>query len=844
MVRDRARKKPLQDQGRIAAILLMAAGGGVFANAALKPAAGSRTLQVKVDGADGKYSIAMPNSTTVALRTGVAAEVDGRWLRAADYPQHAVIQSQVEGCLGSAVGWQVTYSGIRGEPELAYHLRAYQGEPYGEIQVTVRNTTGRVIHVSAIRSVDAADGSKLDLGGPAEEDRVLSDSFSEDRPQIKIRDLGDPPEKYLDSKQHPPAGTEKLHRAVGSQLIYNRRSHESLFLGALTSDRFLTILRLHLAPAEGGPLRVAAYEVDSAGTTELAAENALEFFPQDRVELRVPVEPGGSLSSERLLFGLSTDYHDQLETYGSLIRQLHHARVTAPPLMGWWSWTAFYEGLNEGLALTNAQWEAAHLKPLGFNAFLIDDGYQYARGEYTTTNATKYPDGMASLFYQIRGLGLMPAIWTAPFQVSVRSWVYRHHPDWLVKNAKGQPIHEGSIDGKEPLFILDATNPAAQAYLRTTYSTLVKQWGVRFIKMDFMDDTAVEGYYYKPGTTALEAQRIGLDIIRGAVGEHVYLDKDGSPMLNTVGYVDYGRIGTDTGHTFGHSKRVATSIAARYYMNRNFFVSDPDAANLSAEIPTGQSMVKPPTLDEAEVAIALAAVSGGMLEIGDDLPLLSKSPQRLALIENPDLINMVRLGKASVPLDLMSFEDKDEQPSLFFLKENARQSILTVFNWTDKTRDHIIQLEAAGLSGSGQYKIADVLDKGSHLSLNAGALRLSLRPHSVRVLKIEDESVPAVAPVVAVDFPSGGAAGDTLAFAAHMRNGDPVVSYHWDFADGVALDGKSATHAFTQPGDYEVHLTATGVDGLRADHHFRVHISDRKPAPFDPLKIRRFEPAN
>jgi len=31
---------------------------------------------------------------------------------------------------------------------------------------------------------------------------------------------------------------------VGSQLIYNRKSKESLFLGALTSDRLLTIFHL------------------------------------------------------------------------------------------------------------------------------------------------------------------------------------------------------------------------------------------------------------------------------------------------------------------------------------------------------------------------------------------------------------------------------------------------------------------------------------------------------------------------------------------------------------------------------------------------------------------------
>jgi alpha-galactosidase len=37
--------------------------------------------------------------------------------------------------------------------------------------------------------------------------------------------------------------------------------------------------------------------------------------------------------------------------------------------------------------------------------------------------------------------------------------------------------------------------------------------------MDFMDDTAIEGAYHRPNTTALEAQRIGLAIIRAAVGE-------------------------------------------------------------------------------------------------------------------------------------------------------------------------------------------------------------------------------------------------------------------------------------------------------------------------------------
>ena len=50
-----------------------------------------------------------------------------------------------------------------------------------------------------------------------------------------------------------------------------------------------------------------------------------------------------------------------------------------------------------------------------------------------------------------------------------------------------------------------------------------------------MDDTAIEGYYFRPHMTALQAQRMGLEIIREAVGEDVLIDKDGSPMLNPVG---------------------------------------------------------------------------------------------------------------------------------------------------------------------------------------------------------------------------------------------------------------------------------------------------------------------
>ena len=809
--------------------------GGSIAALGAQSSSEGQALQIKVNPADGRYTIAMPGADSYALRAGTGVQVDGRWLHASDYPRHEVLESQTQGYLGQATDWQVTYSGLSGQPDLIYHLRAYSGEPFGDIQVTVRNTTGKSVHVEGIRSVDAAEGPILNLGGAAADDRVLSDSWSEDRPGMTIHDLAD--------------ARQQMHRAVGSQLIYNLRSHESLFLGALSSDRFITVMRLRLADSSASAPRLASYEVDSTGTTELELENSLEHSPaEDRVMLSLPVAPGAELSAERVLFSLSKDYHHQLDTYGSLIGKIHHARTSAPPLMGWWSWTAYYFGLNDGAAQTNAAWEAEHLKSLGYNLFHIDEGYQYARGEYTTANATLFPHGLAPVFYKAHGLGLVPGIWTAPFEVTERSWVYLNHPDWLVKNANGQPIHAGTVEHrKDQLFVLDTTNPAAQDYLRKTYSTMVNVWGLRYFKFDFMDDSAIEGYYYKPETTALEAQRIGLKIIRDAVGNDVLLDKDGSPMLNPVGFVDYGRISQDTGHTFDASKEAATGIAARYYMNRNFFVADPDAFTVSTQTihdQTWHESSKPATLDEAEVSISLAAVSGGMFEIGDNLPSLSSDPERLALIENPDLINMIRLGKASVPVDLMTYSAADKQPSIFLLKENRRQSILAVFNWTDNEREHRINLSETGLPASGRYELANVLDRKDAPSLNAGVLMLHQPAHSVRLLKVIDAQIPPSAPDITVDHASQGSAGASLTFSAHSKAEDPVLICRWDFGDGVTVDGSEVHHTYTEPGQYTVHLTAAGLDGLTAEQHFQVGISGHMPTTFDPPNIRRYRPAN
>lgn len=799
--------------------------------AGLKAQRGNSELNVKINPADGSYALATAGTAGSVLQGGVAAKVDGRWLQSKDYPHHAERDAHVVDDLGSVEESTVTFSGLSGKPDLVYRLRHYQDKPIAEIEVTVDNTTAKSVEVEAMRPVAATGNPILDLDGPVVADRILSDSFSEDRPGMSIHDFG----KFYEE-------TPDLYRAVGSQLVYNRKSGESLFIGALTSDRFLTVLRIHVANDAGGK-QIGAFEVDSTGTAELEEENSLRESPaEDRVTLKLPVAAGAQLSSERLLLSVGKDYHRQLETYAQIIRQLHHPRVSAPSPLGWWSWTAYYFGLSSGAALTNAEWEAQHLKQLGYDFFHIDEGYQYARGEYTTPNATLFPDGLAPLERKVTGLGLTPGIWTAPFEVSKRAWVYQHHPDWLIHNAKGQPIPAGWVTrGKDQLYMLDCTNPGAQQYLQQTYSTMAHVWGIRYIKLDFMDDSAIEGYYYRPHTTAMEAQRIGLGIIRQAVGDKVQLDKDGSVMLNPVGYVDFGRISQDTGNAFARSKESAPGIAARYYMNRNFFVADPDAFTVSeqtvGERPRRRGM-HPLTLDEAKVSIALAAVSGGMFEIGDDLPILGSEPERLVLVENQDLIDMALLGRSSTPLDLMSYLPEDLQPSIFLLKESERQSILTIFNWTEEPRTHSFTLASLGLSGKGPYSVSEVFDKNR--LANSDPIVVAQPPHSVRVLKIIDTAVPAQAPPVRAHQPSSADAGETVTFTANSTDSEtPAITYQWDFGDGTSAEGQKVEHAYTHPGNYLVTLRGRGLDGLSGKTQFQFPVNGSIDTMFEPANIHR-----
>jgi alpha-galactosidase len=220
-------------------------------------------LSLSVNLRAGSYQLAVHDGQPV-LSARVGAQVDHQWLRSSDYPRCQAAASTFSDGLGPGRQLTVTCSELEGNPDLVYIVQLYDRAPYGTIQVKVHNSTGKPVAIQAIRSVEAIGQPLVNLGGRASADRILSDSFSEDWPDLKIFDLG--------------TAAGGMHRGVGSQLIYNRESKQSLFLGALTSERFLTLMYLS-AEDKGAETKIASYAVESSGTTEIQKDFGLKDSP-------------------------------------------------------------------------------------------------------------------------------------------------------------------------------------------------------------------------------------------------------------------------------------------------------------------------------------------------------------------------------------------------------------------------------------------------------------------------------------------------------------------------------------------------------------------------------------
>ena len=169
--------------------------------------------------------------------------------------------------------------------------------------------------------------------------------------------------------------------------------------------------------------------------------------------------------------------------------------------------------------------------------------------------------------------------------------------------------------------------------------------------------------------------------------------------------------------------------------------------------------------------------------------------------------------------------------------------MLAVFNWTEHSRSHEFKLEELGLTSKNSFTASDVFHQDRQVALSGGIMRIDDQaPHSVRLIKIVDSSLPPSVPSVSLQVPTQAQLGATMHVSAAVAAGAaPALTYHWEFGDGISAQGPSADHVYTRNGVYKIVLKVNGLDGASATQNSSVRVQGTIRTTYDVEHASRYK---
>jgi len=385
----------------------------------------------------------------------------------------------------------------------------------------------------------------------------------------------------------------------------------------------------------------------------------------------------------------------------------NHPRLDWPsPPTGWCSWYCFGPRVTAQNILDNLDAIQRHVPALKY--VQIDDGYQPAMGDWLETGPA-FGGDVRKVLEAITARGLEPAIWVAPFIAEQHSHVFEAHPDWFVKDAVGSPLRSDTVTfggwRRGPWYVLDGTHPDVQAHFEHVFSTMRREWGVTYFKLDANFWGAIHGgRFHDPAATRVEAYRRGMQAILRGAGDSFILGCN-HPIWPSAGLIHGSRSSNDIKRTWDRIKTTAQQNLLRNWQNGRLWWNDPDAIVLTGELPEHEFLFH---------ATAIYA-TGGMLLSGDDLTAMPEP--RMAILKKL----LPPTGVAAV------FDDGDLRVGTVTL---PGKRMLCLFNWGDVPITLSARLTRASAisdfwtgAAMGNHRVVTVPD---------------MPPHSARLLECRD----------------------------------------------------------------------------------------------------------
>ncbi len=348
--------------------------------------------------------------------------------------------------------------------------------------------------------------------------------------------------------------------------------------------------------------------------------------------------------------------HDALVEYGRTVAKTYGKKVWPSPPASWNSWGGgsgshgYGTDIDEDLILQNLELAASDYLPWGMDYFLIDDGWQMD-GEWHSRK-DRFPDhdgqeGMAWMADRIRNAGFIPGIWMSPFRVSVDSKVFREHPEWMLETDE---IGTGMLGPEER--VLDLSHPGARAWLREVLHRVFREWGDRWLKLDFGYYGLLGKKYHAAGKSAMEVYREGLRLVREAIGEETFF-LTVAGVGASMGIADGVRITLDNEPWWNEAvglseqgiKTTLLTAAHRYYLGNTLWVNHPDLLFFRDDFGL--------TEEGATAWTLFVAIYSGIFKLGESFVFMHEHPEALALTRRilptvaavPEPLDLFHLGE-------------------------------------------------------------------------------------------------------------------------------------------------------------------------------------------------------
>jgi alpha-galactosidase len=465
------------------------------------------------------------------------------------------------------------------------------------------------------------------------------------------------------------------------------------------------------------------------------------------------LDPGAQMETDwACIQFMHLDQPDPMAPYLEAVMREHNltpkmASGAASPT-GWCSWYQFMsEDYIGRLASEDIQENLGSLRELKdqipLDIIQIDDGFETQVGDWLSFNQG-FSDGLAPLAKEIQADGFTPGLWLAPFIMHPRSNLANQHPEWILRNRFGRPVNAGFL-WKSFIRALDLTHPGAQDYVREVIHSAAREWGFRYLKLDFLYAAALPGRFFDPTQTRAQVLRSGLELVRAEAGEDTFLLGCGCPLGPAIGLVNGMRIGADTGRrwnpyfkgiesllkkeaSFPSAFNAVHNALTRSDLHRRWWINDPDSLLLRSETKL--------TKTEVETIASVIALTGGSLLISDHVPDLP--PERLNILKS--LLPVI--GKRPYILDWFD-RSTPERVQLDLDGPTGPWHLIALFNWEETAQDKILNLSDFYLEGSEEMYVRDFWAGKTYTILNHdqnersltfegvpahGVLMLALRP--------------------------------------------------------------------------------------------------------------------